>query len=213
LKICKACQIKFSPKFNNQKCCSDECSQINYDEYRKRTLKHAKEYYSVNKEKIKINHKNYNIKNREKILNKQKEYNRKHKQEIKEYKSNYQVNYRKTHKEEIKLKARLYMKLRKKNNINFRLLCNMRKRIWNALRYNSKSSKTIKLLGCDIDFLRVYLCNLFADGMTWDNYGKWEIDHIIPCASFDLDKETEQYKCFHYTNLQPLWMRDNRIKH
>lgn len=160
-----------------------------------------------------MNHKNYNIKNKEKISNKQKDYNQKRKQEIKEYKSNYQVNYRKTHKEEVKLKARLYMKLRKKTNVNFRLLCNMRKRIWNALNYNLKAEKTTKLIGCNIDFLRIHLRNLFAEGMTWDNYGKWEIDHIVPCASFDLSKPREQRKCFHYTNLQPLWMKDNRIKH
>jgi hypothetical protein len=47
--------------------------------------------------------------------------------------------------------------------------------------------------------------------MTWDNYGKkgWHVDYILPCASFDLTKEEEQKKCFHYTNLQPLWWLDN----
>ena len=47
--------------------------------------------------------------------------------------------------------------------------------------------------------------------MNWSNYGKngWVIDHIRPCASFDLGKETQQYECFHYTNLQPLWYIDN----
>ena len=52
----------------------------------------------------------------------------------------------------------------------------------------------------------------FVDGMSWDNYGEWEIDHIRPCASFDLTDVGEQLKCFHYTNLQPLWMIDNIIK-
>jgi hypothetical protein len=48
--------------------------------------------------------------------------------------------------------------------------------------------------------------------MNWENQGEWHIDHILPCASFDLTKEEEQRKCFHYTNLQPLWAKDNMIK-
>lgn len=45
--------------------------------------------------------------------------------------------------------------------------------------------------------------------MSWSNYGKWHIDHIIPCAAFDLSDEFEQRACFHYSNLQPLWAYDN----
>ena len=47
--------------------------------------------------------------------------------------------------------------------------------------------------------------------MTWENHGQygWHVDHIKPCALFDLTKIEEQKKCFHYTNLQPLWWRDN----
>jgi len=52
----------------------------------------------------------------------------------------------------------------------------------------------------------------FTEGMNWENQGEWHIDHIRPCSSFNLDLEEEKQKCFHYTNLQPLWGTDNMIK-
>lgn len=48
--------------------------------------------------------------------------------------------------------------------------------------------------------------------MSWDNYGERHVDHIKPCAKFDLSKPDEQRACFHYTNLQPLWAKDNIAK-
>lgn len=72
----------------------------------------------------------------------------------------------------------------------------------------------MELLGCTIEELRTHLEAQFQEGMTWDNYGRdgWHIDHIKPCSSFDLLKEAEQRECFHYTNLQPLWAKDNLSK-
>jgi len=63
----------------------------------------------------------------------------------------------------------------------------------------------MKLVGCTIEFIKGYLEAQFEPNMSWDNYGEWHIDHILPCASFDLTLPEEQQKCFHYTNLQPLW--------
>ena len=67
------------------------------------------------------------------------------------------------------------------------------------------------LLGCSAEQLRTHLEEKFTDGMSWDNYGYrgWHIDHIRPCASFDLTDPQQQLECFHYTNLQPLWAEDN----
>lgn len=95
----------------------------------------------------------------------------------------------------------------------------LRLRLNDALRrYTSggkvyKTHSAIKLLGCDMEFYKQYLESKFDDKMLWENYGKyWEIDHIIPCDSFDLTIEEEQLKCFHYSNTQPLSKSENRSK-
>jgi hypothetical protein len=75
-----------------------------------------------------------------------------------------------------------------------------------------KSAATTELTGIDAKELKEYLALQFAEGMSWDNYGEWHIDHIRPCASFDLTDPAQQRECFHYTNLQPLWAEDNLRK-
>lgn len=93
----------------------------------------------------------------------------------------------------------------------------LRARIHHALfkSKTKKTNRTLELIGCSIGFLKSYLADKFIGDMSWENYGYrgWHIDHIIPCSAFDLTKEEEQKKCFHYTNLQPLWAEDNMAKH
>jgi len=90
----------------------------------------------------------------------------------------------------------------------------MRSRVYSALKAKnvSKNKRTMEYVGCDVDTLRAHLERQFVDGMTWENQGEWHIDHVRPCASFNLDNEDERHKCFHYTNLQPLWGPDNLSK-
>lgn len=117
-------------------------------------------------------------------------------------------SYRKNKKREI---DRYYAK--KNSDINFRLKCNLRSRINTFIKSNpnlNRPSKIREYLGCSKEELRKYLENQFKDGMNWDNYGKWHIDHIIPLSSAKTDEEL--YKLCHYTNLQPLWARDNISK-
>lgn len=90
-----------------------------------------------------------------------------------------------------------------------RILHNLRVRLYSALKGNNKSSSTLKLLDCSIDELWNHLESQFQPGMTRENYGQWHVDHIKPCASFDFSDHEQQKQCFHYTNLQPLWARDN----
>ena len=88
------------------------------------------------------------------------------------------------------------------------------KRVRNALNavYVKKVARTKNLVGCEISFLRQYIANKFKKGMSWDNYGEWEIDHIRPCSSYNLKDPEHQLECFNYSNLQPLWKKENRKK-
>jgi hypothetical protein len=90
----------------------------------------------------------------------------------------------------------------------------LRCRLRAALKGRSKAASGPILVGCSMEELRRHLEALWQPGMSWDNYGLkgWVIDHILPCASFDLTDPEQQYKCFHYTNLQPLWSVDNMTK-
>ena len=102
------------------------------------------------------------------------------------------------------------------NKPQAKIAANMRSRIRGLLIRAStrKKNHTHELIGCSWYDLKMHLESLFLEGMSWENYGinGWHIDHIIPCNFFDLTKEDEQLKCFHFTNLQPLWAIDNILK-
>jgi hypothetical protein len=108
---------------------------------------------------------------------------------------------------------RSYLKKRLQEDPLFKLSCNLRSRISHGFRYlrHYKTSSTIELLGTDWLTVKTYIEKKFSEGMSWDNYGKWHIDHIIPLSSAKTKEKMEEL-C-HYTNLQPLWARDNIIKH
>lgn len=97
---------------------------------------------------------------------------------------------------------------------SFRLRHALRNRIWNALSKQSvwKADGTAALIGCSRETLLKHLEAQFLPGMTWENYGQWHVDHVRPCASFDLADLEQQRACFHYSNLQPLWRQDNLSK-
>jgi len=164
--------------------------------------KKKKEYYQKNNEKIKTYHKLYREKNREKRRAYcQTESYKKYK---KAYDKIYRANNRK-HKNK-------YLRDRRKNDPNFKLVYYLRTGVKDALKGRRKSKPTLKLLGCTIEELWKHFESNFQPGMTRENHGRWHIDHIRPCASFNLSDPEQQQKCFHYTNLQPLWAIDNMKK-
>ena len=115
-------------------------------------------------------------------------------------------------------RPRIYQNTRKRraNDVQYKLRETLQCRLNQCLKKQntSKVDKALKLVGCSLIELKSYIEQLWLPGMTWDNhtnYG-WHIDHIKPCASFDLRDPEQQKQCFHYTNLQPLWYKDNISK-
>lgn len=104
---------------------------------------------------------------------------------------------------------------RYRNDIAYKLTCNLRCRLYTAMKRDKKCAHTLELLGCSASELRTYIQSLFTNGMSWDALmnGEIHIDHIKPCALFDLSDAQQQRECFHYSNLQPLWADDNRKKY
>jgi len=193
-------------------------------------IKKAKKKEARKKWYIK-NYKNYRLKNLEKLkkqnneLKKKKwkedlefrkkstERHKKWREKNKEYRKEYLKKYDKNRTKEQKLKHYQARKKRIEKNISEKMAGLIRRRILLALKGTFKSSNSLKLTGApNWEFVWKHLESTFKPGMTKKNHGLWHIDHIRPCASFDLTKPEEQLKCFHYTNLQALWADENFSK-
>jgi len=106
--------------------------------------------------------------------------------------------------------AREYKKAKFNSDPLFKLSCNLRRSISHAFSGKRKSKNSIKLLGCPFADAKKHLERLFQPGMTWENYGKWHLDHKIPLSSANNIESLE--KLWYYTNLQLLWAKDNLTK-
>lgn len=107
---------------------------------------------------------------------------------------------------------KIYEKRKYHSDINYRLARLLRKRMNELVSSDSKTDSSLKLLGCSMEYFKYYIESKFEKGMTWDNYGKWHIDHIKACANHVLSDPEEQRRCFSYKNMQPLWAKDNIAK-
>lgn len=114
-------------------------------------------------------------------------------------------NYRLRNVEKIKEKNR-----KQGNSIQRRLKNSIRGRLIGCVL--RKNKKTLEYLGCSIMFFRSWIESLFCDDMCWENYGKWHLDHVRPCSSFDLSDNAEIMECFHWKNYQPLSAIENLVK-
>lgn len=170
-------------------------SGARYESKREQILAYGKEYRERNREKIRVRAAAYREKNREKLNARQIERQRANRESFNAYQLQYRLNRYKTDP----LYA-LQMTCRR------RILCAMQKGGY------KKSTKTEALLGCSFEEFKAFLEAKFLPGMTWENRGKfgWHIDHIVPLSSAK-DRE-EMEKLCHYTNMQPLWAKDNHAK-
>jgi hypothetical protein len=118
--------------------------------------------------------------------------------------------------EERRAAERVYMKKIKDENPSFRIMHAHRTYLYGFLSKEAtraeKMTEHRKLIGGDRDKVRAHVQSLFKDGMTWENYGEWEFDHIIPWSLFDLTNQAHKEVCLHYLNIQPLWNSANRSK-
>jgi hypothetical protein len=122
---------------------------------------------------------------------------------------NVRIEYLQKNKNRIKEWRSNNNKINKEKNSLYKLQCNLRSLISKSITRQGyrKTSKSKKILGCEFIELKQYLENKFTNGMTWENYGKWHIDHIYPSSLAKTEEEI--IKLNHFTNLQPLWAKDN----
>ena len=198
-KICSKCSIE-------QNVCEYHKDNTKKDGLRPECKSCKKKFLEDNKSIISERQKGYYEKHKEQRLNHSKEYYQKNKSQ----KQTYSLKYY----EENKSKINTYRKFRKKTDPIYKLRVGMSIRLNHFLKTKNlrKNNTTFNIIGCTPEELKKYLESLFTENMTWDNHGLfgWHIDHKIPLSS--ATTEDEIYKLCHYTNLQPLWSKDNLSK-
>lgn len=175
-------------------------NEFNKDSSRKDGLmykckKCEKEYYEGRKIEIAEKQKEY-------IKNNYKKVRKSNKEACRKYYTN--------NKELVLKRTKANHKKRMKEDISYRLAANLRRRLNYAVK-NGKVGSHVKDLGCTVLELVAYIESKFKPGMSWNNYGYygWHIDHIVPLSKFDLANRKELKKACHFTNLQPLWWKEN----
>jgi hypothetical protein len=226
---CKTCEAKEKrERYKRIKNKVKKRSKEYYKNNKEKIREHKKEYHKNNKEKIREYWKKYRIKNIDKIKEYAKKYYLKNKEELKEYKKNYYERTKDGVREEKNKRAREYyinnhskflekQKRQYENNktkSGFKISRNISRMINHSLRGNKNGYHWEDLLGYTLEDLKQHLENQFKEGMSWDNYGEWHIDHIIPISWFEFKSynDSEFKQCWALTNLQPLWAEENISK-
>lgn len=192
IKLCKSCGVALTkenafPIKKGLEALRSKCKACTSEESRKQKAS----YKRNNKERVSAYNKQYRLNNKEAIAFRNRENNgilkaKRNEKRRRMYREDYAYNI------EHRYRTRIQSLLR-------------------TLR-TSKDRRTLEYLGCTKKEFLQHIESNFRTGMSWDNRDQWDIDHIEPCCSFDLTKEEERLRCFHYTNLRPLWKEDNKQK-
>lgn len=185
--------------------------------------KRRREIYAKNREYILERQKKYRKSNISKYLLKEKEYRENNKEKIKKYKKKYysidenienKRNYDKKYREENKEKCS-YCSLKYYRENKFARLKNIiSSRIRRQINSKKENKRTEQILGYKIKDLIKHLEKQFQDGMTWENYGEWHIDHIKPVSFYKIESVDDPLlkECWSLENLRPLWAEENISK-
>ncbi len=178
-------------------------------------------WVSVNRERRRASARKFSANRTPEQIEKDKAYQAEYRAKTAEKKKRYMADWTKRNKPILKQKAKAYLPRRYAINRHKRatdpiqrLKDACRTRVGFILRKAgiAKFDHTFALIGCTPDFFKAYLTAKFKPGMSWNNFGEWEIDHIRPLAAFNLAFESEKFAAFHYSNCQPLWKIENRMK-
>jgi len=133
---------------------------------------------------------------------------------VSERKADYYLENQEQEKLRSKVFRETFPEKRRPKTPQAKIAANIRSKISHIVSGRYKKSHSEKYLGCSFEELKQHFEKQFTLNMTWDNYGMygWHIDHIVPLSAFDLSVESNLYKAWHYTNLQPLWSTDNLRK-
>lgn len=132
----------------------------------------------------------------------------------KEWQAAYYKNYQEENKDKLAKYKRKWMSEKYETDVEFKIKMQLRHRVKEAIRHGYKSASTLELLGESVEHAKKHLESLWEEGMSWENWTSdgWHIDHIRPCATFDLTIPDQQQLCFSWRNLQPLWGSENVVK-
>lgn len=208
-KICKSCKdLKTLDCFGKNKRQNDkrhyyckECVKKSYELKKEEKREYFKKYRNRNREKLREYHKQYNknygVTDDPDDLAKREQRRRTKREQEKERRND--INYR--------LDRRNYFKHKYKTDQQFKIKKQFESTLNRMIKDGNESPRSMELIGCSITHFKAHLEAKFAPGMCWGNYGvEWNLDRVIPFCDFDLTDEEQRKICFHYSNVQPLFI-------